>query len=66
MANLRIFTSIAYLAQAAFLGGNEQTSGTQLLGIVPRREILYVGGQYVNITASLDSPSTLGISKDGK
>jgi hypothetical protein len=55
MLNLRTFTSATYLAQIAFLGGNAQTNSSQLLGIVPKREVLYVGGKYTNVTVSLMS-----------
>jgi hypothetical protein len=55
MVNLRTFPSLTYLMQAAFLGGNAQTNSSQLMDIVPKREVLYVGGRYTNITASLDS-----------
>ena len=54
MVNIRTFTSVAYLSQFAFLGGNAQTNSSQLRDIVPKREVLYVGGKYTNITASLD------------
>lgn len=52
MVNLRGFTSLTYLTQVAFLGGNAQPNSSQLLNIVPKREVLYVGGGYTNITAS--------------
>lgn len=55
MVNLRTLTSVTYLAQVAFLGGDAQTNGSQLRNIIPKREVLYVGGQYTDITASLDS-----------
>lgn len=55
MVNLRTFASLTYMTQVAFLGGNAQTSSSQLMDIVPKREVLYVGGQYTNITASLHS-----------
>jgi hypothetical protein len=55
MFNLRTFTSLTYLTQVAFLGGNAQAKSSQLKDIVPKREVLYVGGRYTNITASLDS-----------
>jgi hypothetical protein len=55
MVNFSTFTSLAYLTQVAFLGGNAQPNSSQLMDIVPKREVLYVGGEYTNITASLDS-----------
>lgn len=54
MLNRHTFTSLAFLAQVAFLGANAQTQSSQLLDIVPKREVLYVGGRYTNSsTASL-------------
>ena len=35
------------------LGGGAKTNRTSLEQVIPRREILYVGGRYTNITASL-------------
>lgn len=55
MVNLRTFTSVTYLTQVVSLGGNAETNGPQLMDIIPKREVLYVGGQYTDITASLDS-----------
>lgn len=52
MVHLCTFASLAYLSQVVFLGGNAQTNSSQLVNIVPKREVLYVGGQYTNITAS--------------
>jgi hypothetical protein len=52
MVNLRTLASLTYLAQTAFVGGNGQTNSSQLLDIVPKREVIYVGGRYANITAS--------------
>lgn len=54
MVNLRTLTSLTYLTQVAFTEGNAQTNSSQLLDIVPKREVFYVGGGYTNITASLD------------
>ena len=51
MANLRTFL-LAYATQSACLGGNAQPNGSDLADIVPKREVLYVGGQYTNVTAS--------------
>jgi hypothetical protein len=56
MLNLRVFTCVTYLAHTAFSGCNAQTNSSQLLEIVPKREVLYVGGKYTNITVSLKSP----------
>jgi hypothetical protein len=55
MVGLRTFTALACLA---FLGGNAQANSPPLMDIVPKREVLYVGGQYTNIlTASLSIPT---------
>jgi hypothetical protein len=56
MVNLRTFTSLTYLSQVVFLGGNAQTNSSQLGDIVPKREVFYAGGKYANITASADIP----------
>lgn len=53
MMNLRTFTSLTFFMQAAFLGSDAQTNSSQLEGLVTKREVLYVGGQYTNITVSL-------------
>ncbi|KAL5439850.1 hypothetical protein PMIN07_011051 [Paraphaeosphaeria minitans] len=50
MLNLRTFTSVTCLAQIAFLGSNAQTNSSGLLNLVPKREVLYVGGKYTNNT----------------
>jgi hypothetical protein len=55
MLTFRTLTSLTCLTYFAFLGGNVQTRGSQLRDIIPKREVLYVGGRYTNITASLDS-----------
>lgn len=66
MVNFRAFTSLTYLTQIAFLGGNGEINSSELLELVPRREVLYVGGRYTNITASLtrilNSPNHLSVS----
>lgn len=36
------------------LGGGSRNNRTSLEHVIPRREILYVGGRYTNITASLN------------
>lgn len=55
MVKFSTLTSLTYWTQVAFVGGNVHTHSSQLRGIVPKREVLYVGGRYTNITASLDS-----------
>lgn len=56
MVSLRSLASFTYLSQVAFLGGDAKTTGCQLKGVVPKREVLYVGGQYANVTVSFGSP----------
>ncbi|KAJ4352035.1 uncharacterized protein N0V89_007381 [Didymosphaeria variabile] len=64
MLNLRTFTSVTYLAQIAVLGGNAQYNSSQLLDIVPKREVLYVGGKYTNMTdPTTNSTSTAMIGQ---
>jgi hypothetical protein len=55
MVNFISLTSFAYVAQGARLGANAHNNSSQLLDIVPKREVLYVGGSYTNITASFES-----------
>jgi hypothetical protein len=50
MVNLRTLTSVTCITQLAVAAGNAQTNNTQLKDIVPKRDVLYVGGQYTNIT----------------
>lgn len=57
MVNLGTFTFLTHLTQVALLGGHAQANRSQLVDIVPKREVLYVGGRYTNVTASLDSTS---------
>ena len=52
MFNVRTLTSLTYLSQFAFLGSNAQTNASELVDIVPRRDVLYVGGKYTNVTVS--------------
>jgi hypothetical protein len=53
--NLRTFTSLTYLTQIVGPGSNTHPQSSQLENIVPKREVLYVGGQYTNITVHFDS-----------
>jgi hypothetical protein len=50
MVNLRTLTSLTCITQLAVAAGNVYTNNTQLRDIVPKRDVLYVGGQYTNIT----------------
>lgn len=56
MVNLRVFASLTYLTQYAFLGGYTQSDESRLHNVIPKREVLYVGGQYTNITVTILSP----------
>ena len=51
--NFRTLASVAYLTQVAFVGGHGQTNYSQLQDIIPKREVLYVGGRYTNVTVIL-------------
>ena len=55
MVNVRTFAFFAYLTQVALAGDDVYTNSSQLRVIVPKRDVLYVGGQYTNVTASLNS-----------
>lgn len=51
------FGSFTYWTQIAFLGSHAQSNAsTSLADIVPRREVVYVGGAYTNITVCFTSP----------
>ena len=50
------FTSLALLAQITFLGTNAQTNGSQLMDIVPKREVFYVGGRYTYPSTASSNP----------
>jgi hypothetical protein len=51
MLSFRTLTSLTCLTYFAFLGGNVQTRGSQLGDSISKREVLYVGGLYMGITA---------------
>lgn len=53
MVNLRSLASLTCLSQIAVQGGDAYTNSSELKDIVPKRDVLYVGGHYANITASL-------------
>lgn len=55
MISFRTLASFTYLTQVIFAGGNVQSNCSLLEDIVPRREVLYVGGRYTNVTVSLGS-----------
>lgn len=59
MVNLRTLTSLTYLSQVVFIGANAKPHSSKLLDLVPKREVLYVGGQYTNVTASVNSNNFL-------
>lgn len=51
MVRLGSLTSLAVCwTQVAFWGAAEATKPSDLKDIVPRREVLYVGGKYTNIS----------------
>lgn len=50
MVNFGSFASLTYWTQIAFLGSRAQSNHSALADIVPRREVMYVGGEYTNIT----------------
>lgn len=52
MWNSSAFIALAYLTQFRLSGCNAQTNDPPLEDIVPKREVLYVGGQYKNVTVS--------------
>jgi hypothetical protein len=45
----RTLTSLTCVTQLAVVAGNAHNNNSQLQDIVPRRDVLYVGGQYMNI-----------------
>jgi hypothetical protein len=61
MVSFRSLTSFAFVAQGALLGANAHDNSSRLLNIVPKREVLYVGGRYTNITVSLESTNSTDI-----
>jgi hypothetical protein len=52
MRNSPALIAFASLTQLTLFGCNAQTTNTDLKDIVPKREVLYVGGQYKNVTVS--------------
>jgi hypothetical protein len=52
MINLRTVSALTYLTRFVFLGCDAHSNSSSLLDIVPKREVLYVGGEYTNITVS--------------
>jgi len=52
MVNLHSMSPLAYLLPIVSIIGNARSNPTDLSAIVPKREVLYVGGKYTNITAS--------------
>ncbi|KAI9899767.1 hypothetical protein N3K66_006228 [Trichothecium roseum] len=61
MVNLRVFASLTYLTQYAFLGGYTQSDESRLHNVIPKREVLYVGGQYTNITDHVTSATSTAL-----
>ncbi|KAF2851848.1 alpha/beta-hydrolase [Plenodomus tracheiphilus IPT5] len=59
MFSFRTVTSIAYLTQFGFLQGDAHSNSSRLQDIVPKRQVFYAGGNYVNFTdAATNSTST--------
>ncbi|KAH6644179.1 Alpha/Beta hydrolase protein [Boeremia exigua] len=56
MLNIRCFS---FLAGVTLLGCNTQTNRSRLEAVVPKREILYVGGRYTNVTDSTTNLTSL-------
>lgn len=54
MMNFRALICLAVLSQKIFAGKHQANSPDSLKDIVPRREFLYVGGQYTNITVRVN------------
>ncbi|KAJ9492326.1 hypothetical protein VN97_g911 [Penicillium thymicola] len=61
MVKFSTLTSLTYLTQVAFVGGNVHTHSPQLRDIVPKREVLYVGGRYANITDNATNATSLAM-----
>lgn len=55
MISLSTLSLLISVMQAVLIEGNVRSPPTQLKDIVPKREVLYVGGEYTNVKASLDS-----------
>ena len=54
MVKLWALGYLTYLTQVTFPVGNAQTDSSQLMDLIPKREVFYVGGQYTNISVSLE------------
>ena len=52
MRNSPALIALACLTSFTSFGCNAQTYNVDLKDIVPKREVLYVGGQYKNVTVS--------------
>lgn len=56
MLNFRTITAVISLTHSVFLGADAETKSSELLDLVPKREVLYVGGSYQNVTAGFSVP----------
>lgn len=56
MFNSSAFVAFATLTQLALSGVNAQSNYDHLKDIVPKRDVMYVGGQYQNVTVSGGPP----------
>lgn len=52
MVNSSALIAVAYLTQVTLGSSNAQTDYSHLKDIVPKRDVLYVGGKYQNVTVS--------------
>ncbi|KAG8420770.1 hypothetical protein J3458_002698 [Metarhizium acridum] len=62
MVNFGTFTSLTQLTQVALLGGHAQANSSQLRDIVPKREVLYVGGRYTNVTDNATKSTSMAMT----
>ena len=62
MVNFRTLAAFAYAAQYGALGASAGNGRSWLLDLVPKREVLYVGGRYTNITVGLEPITSAPIS----
>ncbi|ATY61089.1 hypothetical protein A9K55_006493 [Cordyceps militaris] len=55
------FTSLAYWTQFAFAAANAQANTSSLADIVPKRDVLYVGGEYTNVTDAVTNATSIAL-----
>ncbi|XWW97834.1 hypothetical protein V2A60_005821 [Cordyceps javanica] len=62
MVNLTAsLTFFAYWTQFVFLGSNASHNDSSLSDIVPRRDVLYVGGEYTNVTDHITNATSIAL-----